>query len=283
PPGYGPPGGAPPVGYPPPPRLGGPVSTFKVGDAISWGWNRFTQNAVTLIVPVLGYFVAIAGVVGVMFGLIFASSNSTTTTYTDAFGATAETTTTNLSPIAVVAMIVGYVVLFVVALYMHAGLTTGCLAIADGRPVTMGTFFRPRNLGMVLVTGLLVVIGTLIGWVLCIIPGIIFGFLAQFAIVAVVDRSLSPVDSIRASIAAVRSNVGGSVLSWLAQYAAVLVGELLCFVGILAGIPVASLIQTYTWRKLSGGHVVELSPPGPPAGFPPGPPPPPPPPGQQYA
>lgn len=49
PPGYGPPPGPPPPGYPTHLQSSG----FSVGDAISWSWNRFTQNAVTLVVPVL--------------------------------------------------------------------------------------------------------------------------------------------------------------------------------------------------------------------------------------
>ena len=40
--------------------------------------------------------------------------------------------------------------------YMNAGLFTGCLDIADGKPVSIGTFFKPRNLGAVFVTALLV-------------------------------------------------------------------------------------------------------------------------------
>ncbi|SIP64888.1 hypothetical protein [Mycobacterium tuberculosis] len=43
-----------------------------MGDAISWSWNRFTQNAVTLVVPVLAYAVALAAVIGATAGLVVA-------------------------------------------------------------------------------------------------------------------------------------------------------------------------------------------------------------------
>src|ERR1700746_2121062 len=121
---------------------------------------------------------------------------------------------------------------------MHAGLLSGCLDIADGKPVSIGSFFKPRNLGPALLTALLVGIGTWIGLILCIIPGIIFGFLAMFAIPFVVDRSLSPVESIKASIATARSNLGGTFLSSLVQYAIVLVGELLCGIGLVVAFPI---------------------------------------------
>nr|VTP02609.1 hypothetical protein BIN_B_04595 [Mycobacterium riyadhense] len=272
PPGYGPPGGAPPPGYPPQPGYGvAPTPVFSVGDAFSWSWNKFTQNAAALVVPLLVYAVALAAVIGAMVGIVLATSESTTTSYTDTYGVTGETTTANITPVGGIVLFLGYIALFCVAIYMHAGLATGCLDIADGKPVTIATFFKPRNLGKVAVTALLVAIGTTIGTVLCIIPGLIFGFAAQFAIVFAVDRSLSPVDSIKASIATVRAQLGNSALSWLVQVAAVLVGELLCYVGMLVGVPIASLIQTYTYRKLSGGQVVAVSQPGPPVGMPPGP------------
>ena len=105
-------------------------------------------------------------------------------------------------------------------------------------------------------------IGTVVGTALCIIPGIIFAFLAQFAVPFVVDRSLSPVESIKASIATVRSNLGGALLSWIVQYAVVLVGELLCAIGLVVAFPIAQLIQIYTYRKLSGGQVVPVAQPG---------------------
>ncbi len=270
PPGYGPP----PAGYPTQPGFGGPAKPpFSVGEAISWAWNRFTQNAMALVVPIVIYGLILSAVGGVMVGLFFAFSDRTSTTYTDAYGNTSETVNMTMSPLASIVMFIGYLAVFAVVLFMHAGITTGCLDIADGKPVTIGSFFKPRNLGMVILTGLLVIVLTAIGSVLCIVPGLIFGFLAQFAIIAAVDRSLSPIDSIKSSCATVRAELGNTALSWLVQYAVVLAGELLCFVGMLVGVPVASLIQTYTWRKLSGGQVVELSQPGPPAGLPPGPPP----------
>jgi uncharacterized membrane protein len=275
PPGYGPPGGppgAPPGGYPAQSGFGAaPQNAFNIGDAVSWAWNRFTQNAAALVVPVLVYAAAIGALIGIIIGLTAVFSSSTTTSYTDAYGNTYESVHGSISPVGIIVMIVGYILVFFIALYMQAGLISGSLDIADGKPVSIGTFFKPRNLGLVIVTALLMVVGVGIGLALCFIPGLIFAFLAQFAIAFAVDRGSSPVDSIKGSITASRSNIGGSVLSWLVQSAAVAVGEALCFVGVLVGIPVASLIHVYTYRKLSGGQVVELSQPGPPAGLPPGP------------
>ncbi len=236
---------------------------FNVGDALSWAWNKFTQNLAALIVPALVYLAVIGVLAGVTWGVALSLSDNTTNTYSTPYGGTYTTTSAQLGPASFAVIAVGYLAIFAVALYMQAGLLSGCLDVADGKPVTIGTFFKPRNLGPALLTMLLVVAGTLIGSI-CIIPGIVFAFFAIFAFQFTIDRSLSPVDSVKASIAVVRSNLTGALLSWLAQAAVVAVGEAACGVGIIAAIPISLLIQTYTYRKLSGGQVAAVEQPGPP-------------------
>jgi uncharacterized membrane protein len=237
---------------------------------VSWAWNKFTKNAVALIVSVLIYLVVI-GVLAVVAGVLPAVlGQSTSSSYTDAYGNTTSGTAITFGAASYAVMAIGYILLFIAAIFMAAAILTGALDIADGKPVSIGSFFKPRNLGPVFLTALLVGLGTAIGS-LCIIGGIIFGFVAQFAIAFAIDRSLSPIDSIKASYETVKSNIGGALLSFLVQYVIVFVGELLCGVGVLVAIPVALLIQVYTYRKLSGGQVVPVEQPGYPGGPPPGP------------
>jgi uncharacterized membrane protein len=286
PPGYGTPlpppagyGAPPPAGYPPQPGFGGQPGAptaprFDVGEAAKWAWGKFTQNAVALIVPVLvyGLVIAVFAVIASVLPAVFGETSSST--YTNSYGETSSAINIAYGPASIAIMIVGYLLVFIAAIYMNAGLLSGALDIADGKPVSIGTFFRARNLGAVFLTALLVALGAVIGSILCIIPGIIFGFLTLFALPFVIDRSLSPVDAIKASIATSRANIGPALLSWLVQYAAIVVGEFACGVGIVAALPVSVLIQVYTYRKLTGGRVVPLEQPGyqpgPVAGPPPG-------------
>jgi uncharacterized membrane protein len=247
---------------------------FSVGEAVRWAWNKFTQNALALIVAVLGY-AAVLTALGLVVGLLpMALGESTSTSYTDSYGNTVGGTTVTLGAASIAVMVIGYILLFLAAIYMTAGLVTGCLDIADGRPVSIGSFFKPRNLGPVFLAALLIAVATWIGS-LCIIGAVIVGFIAQFAIAFVVDRSLSPVGSIKASFETIKSNFGGALLAWLVQYAIVVVGALVCGIGLLVALPIAMLIHIYTYRKLSGGQVVALEQPGyqpgPPPGIPPGP------------
>ena len=148
---------------------------------------------------------------------------------------------------------------------------TVCLDIADGKPVTIGSFFQPRNLGMALLAALLVGVISAVGSFLCFLPGLIFGFFAQFTVPFVIDRSLSAIKALTASFSTVASNIGPALLAWLVGVAATIVGALVCGVGLLVAVPFAALILIYAYRKLSGGQVVGLEQPGYQPGPPPGP------------
>jgi transglutaminase-like putative cysteine protease len=51
---------------------------------------------------------------------------------------------------------------------------------ADGKPVDIGSFLRPpRNFGSVILAALLVGFGTVVGSVLCVVPGLYFRFLRR--------------------------------------------------------------------------------------------------------
>jgi uncharacterized membrane protein len=275
PPGYGPPPGAPP-GYgtpspPAPPGYGQPLggypqypgaaAPFSVGDAFKWALNKFGKYGAELIVPVLIYALAMA-VLGIVeflvamgFGVLDVGAMGSGAENSDAASAAGGVGFFGFLVIS------AFLAFFFVAafLYIQAAYLSGCLDIADGKPVTIGSFLRPRNFGTVIVTALLVAVGTAIGIFLCIIPGIIFAFLTMFAIAFVVDRSLSATDAVKASISTVRSNVGNALLAYLVQALVMWVGGLVFYVGLLVAGPVAALIQAYTYRRLSGGQVAPLT------------------------
>jgi uncharacterized membrane protein len=266
PPGYSPPPpyAAPSYGAPPP-----PTPQFSVGAAFSWAWYTFTKNAVALIVPTLVY------------GLLFAAASTLNfvgqnmTTHTTTFDASDYDFSTNLSPTGTAIVGLGYVVSLIVTAYAQAAFLSGCLDIADGRPVSIGSFFKPRNLGMAFLAAFLVSILTAIGYAACFLPGVVVGIFTQFIILFVVDRSQNAIKGFSSGFSLVGSNFANALLVWLASMAAIFVGALACGVGLLVAAPLVALILTYAYRKLSGGQVVSAEQPGyqpgPPAGPPPGP------------
>lgn len=172
----GPGGPPPPPGYP-----GQPAPQFNIGDALSWSWSKFTQNAVALIVGVLSYVFASTVLIGATWILGLLLLQKTRVGSPDGYGGTTGSAHWTLPPASYVILIVGHLAAFAVLVYMNAGLVTGCLDIADGKPVAIASFFKVRHPGAVLLTALLVLLGTVVLSLACVIPGLIFGFVAQFA------------------------------------------------------------------------------------------------------
>lgn len=164
------------------------------------------------------------------------------------------------SPGSIIVSLIGWLVLLIVGAAIQSAYIGGVLDIANGQQVSIGSFFRPRNVGNVVIAGLIVGILTSIGMFLCVIPGLIVSIFLMFTIVALLDRNLAPIDSIKTSFNIVKENFAPALLTWLVMLVIAVVGALLCGVGLLVAVPLAILIEVYAYRKLSGGQVADLNP-----------------------
>ncbi|MEI7914350.1 MAG: hypothetical protein WCH82_06345, partial [Mycobacteriaceae bacterium] len=263
PPGYGygypppMPGGYPPPpppggGYlPPPPGAGRPG--FNVSDALTWAWNIFTKNIGPLVISALIINLVLAVYTVVAMVILDAVSPQTLSTVGTADGIV-DTTTATLTGAGVVVLIVAFIgglLLFGAALSAYIG---GVLDLADGRPVTLASFLRPRNVVPMIVATLIVGLLTAVGLVLCIIPGLIVTVFTLLYPLAIVDRNSSAVEGIKASIAAIKGNFGQVLLAWVISSALLAIGNF-CLVLVLVAWPLTYLFLGCTWRKLSGGSV----------------------------
>jgi uncharacterized membrane protein len=273
--GYPPP--PPPSGYPPPPQQGGyqqapggyppagppgygGAQPYSVGEAFSWAWNKFTKNAAPLIIATLVYGLIIV-VLQVIVNLLQAAVSPGASDYSSSgSGFSYSWNTTSMGLGGILISIVGWFVLLIVGAAIQSGYISGVLDIANGQQVSVGSFFRPRNIGQVIIAGLIVGVITTIGLFLCIIPGVIASIMLVFTIVALLDRNLSPVDAVKTSFDLSKANFGNVFVTWLAMVATAFVGALLCGVGLIVAVPVAALILVYAWRRLSGGQVAPLTP-----------------------
>lgn len=262
-----PPGAYPPPppaagGYAPPPPGYGQPPPFSVGDAFSWAWNKFSKNAAALILSMIAYVVILAVLGGLFFGLatLGMSGEVDGFYYDDGYGGgfVAQSGDVDIAPWAIVLMLVGVIVVLVAVAAMMSAYLGGVLDIADGKEVTFGTFFKPRNVGAVILATILVAIASAIGS-LVVIGGLVVSIFALFTTVAVIDRNTSAVDGIKASFDVVKSRFGESILTWLLVNVIVTVGAMLCGVGLLVAAPVAALFLVYAWRKLTGGTVVSAT------------------------
>jgi uncharacterized membrane protein len=278
PPGYGPPpqpGYGPPPGYPPPPGYGPPPgypaapgygpppgSGFSIGEAFSWAWNKFSKNLGPLILSILLYNV-IAFVLFFVVGSVVGISAHVTDTGADS--------SELVTGVGVVGTLVLEALAFLAVIFVQAGFLSGVLDIADSRPVTIGSFFRPRHFAAVLLAAaLLGVVSIVVLALQYVVPGVvfrsfahvvlaIFSFFAMFTLAFATDRGVPAIAALTASFNTVRSNIGGALLSALVQFVLIALALLPCFFGLVT-LPLALLIQVYTYRRLSGGPVAPPTP-----------------------
>jgi uncharacterized membrane protein len=253
--GYPPPGGYPPAGYP-----GGPGADYAVGDAFSWAWNKFSKNAAALIIPTLVYALIVGIVAGIVYGLAFALAPSGVTTYDSYDSGFSYEYSAGFGAASFIVLALGALILLVLLAAISSAYIGGILDIANGVPVTAGSFFKPRHIGPVIIATVLVGIATAIGNALCYLPGLIVSIFAFFTTVALLDRNLSAIDAIKASIDITKNNFVQVLITWLLFAVIMFVGSLLCGIGIIVAAPVAILFEVYAFRRLTGGQVAPLTP-----------------------
>ncbi|MCV7419637.1 hypothetical protein H7K45_03705 [Mycobacterium yunnanensis] len=263
--GYAPPqGGYPaPGGYPAqggyggyPPAAGGQLD---LGDGFGWAWNKFSKNAGALIVPTLVYAVLLF-LVGIgVYSLAIAVSPDAVSTYSTDDTSFSYSMTSGLSAAGLFVVFLGSILTFVLAGAITSAYYGGLLDIADGQQVSAGSFFKPRNVGRVLVASLIIgVVSSILSF--CFIFSVVIGLFTMFTTVLIVERDTPPIQAIKESFQLVRSNFGSAVLAYLLALLLIVVGAIVCFVGLLVGAPLAGLILVYAYRKLTGGQVAPRTP-----------------------
>jgi len=244
--GYGPPGG----GYPPPPQgpppgyAGGPgggaPQELRVGDAISYGWNKFRANWAVWVLVSLVFFLIQAALNGISNGFDYSS--------TDAWNDNGYTLATGLSILGVIVGILSTIVSWL----MQAAQTRGGLQETTGNKPSFGDFFRwGDRAGAVILTLLLLAVLTFVGIILCVLPAIVFTFFAWYTLWFVLDQGLNPWDALQASFRLVGNNLGPVFLLALALIGINIIGLCLCFVGLLVTVPVTLIATAYSFKFLT--------------------------------
>ena len=205
------------------------------------------------------YGLIIGVVYGIFYGIAVALAPTSSYDYgSDAGYGAAFDISFGLASIAVLTL--GVLVVILVGGAIASAYVSGLLDIANGQPVTIGSFFKPRNIGAVVIATLIVGVATAIGSALCYVPGLIVGLFTMFTTYVLLDRNLKPIDAIKASIDIVKANIGQSILAYLVGGIIGAVGIFLCGIGAIVSLPVSALFLLYSYRKLSGGQVAPPTP-----------------------
>jgi uncharacterized membrane protein len=148
------------------------------------------------------------------------------------------------------------------------GLIRAALAILDGGRPSVDQLVSTKDIGPYIIASLLVAVIVTVGLLLCVVPGLIAGFLLQFYGYAIIDRKTdsvttapqsSPTGAIRASFEVVAANIGPLILLAVLCFLLNVAGALLCGVGLLVSLPVTSIAIAYAWRYFSGGRIAAVT------------------------
>lgn len=235
-------------GYPPPP---GPTPPSPVGgntpynapDAIGYGWRKFQENAgpmvlaTLLVVSVTIALAIIAEVVAPMPGMV---------AYDGSFDFDGDGFFTSL----VVQTLIGAVTYFFFAM-----LTRGALDVVDARKFNMGAAFAPLKFPKIVLTGIVLSVLSTIGFLLFVIPGLVFTVFSFFTIYFVIDKDEDPIQAVQSSFKLVGANFGQSLLSGLLAFLVLMAGAILCLVGLLAAIPIVTIAGAYAYRRFQNQPV----------------------------
>lgn len=239
-----PPGGGfnPPPGQPPaqPYQGGGGGQRLDVGTAVSYGWNKFSENVGPFIMLVLGVFVALILVSAISQLVIIPTIN---------------TSDNSIGLLFWLAFSVSLFLQLVVGFAVQAGVYRAGLGVTQGRTPSFSMFTEGTNFGPYILTAIVVALGAAIGYMLCFIPGIIWLFFTVFAPLRALDKGEGPGDAIKGSIDMVKDNLGEVFLIILVTGLIYVAGALLCGIGLLVSIPVALVAICWTYRVILGEPV----------------------------
>lgn len=240
-----PPPPPPPGGYGSPPPAGGygyggPAGTppYSVGNAVSYGWQKFQANAGQIIIAGVVIFVAVAA-----FQVVSLIVRGAIIDYDS--GIFLQLFVSALS----------FFLYYVVQQIISAGVIRGSLGITQGRAFEFTEVFKTDKIGPVIVTSLISGAIVFVGFILCILPGIVASFMLYYALYFVIDRDMEPIDAIKASFDLVKNNVGEALLWAIVAFALTIAGAIACGVGLIVAIPVTIIGTAYTFKKLTGQEV----------------------------
>ena len=219
------------------------AAPFNVGAAFSYRWKKFQEYLAPILIAMVIFFVVTLAVN--LIGSLF-------------IGGVSEITDPDDIGIGMFFSF-GYFVFgllsALVSLLIQAAVVRGALGITKGDRIDLNAFLSTENLGQIILASILLAVGATIGFILCIIPGLILIFYAQFTYQFIIDKGLPAFEAIKASFDLVNKNLGDVIGLFFASILAFIVGAILCGIGLIVAIPVTIIATAYAYRRFSGQPV----------------------------
>ena len=204
---------------------------MSVGDGFSWAWSKFKDNALILTVG-LGLWTILSGA-----GF---DAHFTVGDQEYGFGT---------------GIPFGNAISFVAGLFSPIVIANISLKVASGRPLEWSDLFSFPNLGAGILAVFLSTLATLVGLLLCFIPGIIVAFLLYYAVYFTVGKGVDGIEGMNASWRTLSSHVGELLPFALTGVGLYFLGGI-TIIGWLVTIPLAVLLTAYSYVRIQGYDVV---------------------------
>lgn len=231
-----------------PAQQGAPLSA---GDAWGFGWRVVTKRFGTVALSL-----AIAIVVQMILGNIVSGGGSFAVGFVTEQGLL-DPSVASIAGLAV--SIVGTAVSLLVSAFMTGGLVSTGLKAARGQPVGFGDpFSGGRFFGPMFVALIGYSIVSVLGYALCIVPGVILQLGLCLYPALIVDQGLSGVDALKRSWELTKGYKMTIFVVGVIGLLVFIAGALACGVGaLLVSFPMAIVAGAWLYLKIKGEPVVE--------------------------
>ena len=136
---------------------------------------------------------------------------------------------------------------------LHAGLMLMFIRRIRGERVELGDLFAGFNFAVpLIIAGLLMSALTLVGFVLCILPGVYLAVGYVFALPLIIDKKLDFWPAMEVSRQVVHKHWWAMFLFAIVLVLIICLGALLCGVGLIIAAPVAIAAVSYVYEDLFG-------------------------------
>lgn len=218
----------------------------SVGAAITWAFDRFKANAAG--------FVGLAAVVTVVYlmqnvgtaplqNILVDCSNPETPGQLNAC-----TAALGLSAFVAIGISLFFAL---VAFIAQIGVQRAAIRSTQGVPPSFSEMFTTQHLVTYILYMIVFAILGVLGLILCILPGLIVFFFLQLGPYYILDKGLSVGDAIKASIEAVRRNIGPALIMTMINVLVQLLGGMIFGLLTLLTLPFAALFTAHMYRQFN--------------------------------
>ncbi|MCL6096201.1 MAG: glycerophosphoryl diester phosphodiesterase membrane domain-containing protein [Patescibacteria group bacterium] len=146
--------------------------------------------------------------------------------------------------------IIVYVLFWIVNIIISMGLIRISLELIDKKKPKFLDLFHTKSLVDFIFGTIIRSVITIIGFILLIIPGIIFSIRLQFVTYLIVDKGMPAVDAVKKSWKMTKGNTWNLFFFGILLCLINVLGVLLLLVGLFITVPLSMLATTFVYRKL---------------------------------